>query len=136
MFENMQGTLNGMFGKIQPGMCRLTVNGNIAVKTNNGFKTYDVKSKKLTNVTNFCFNIGGDEMFAFFFGVYDLDKIMADVDERLKRATKELGYTVSASMGTYTTFFDKDLDLTKALDIADEHMYENKRRYKERTSNA
>ena len=63
MFESMQGTLNGMFGKIQPGMCRLTVNGNIAVKTNNGFKTYDVKSKKLTNVTNFCFNIGGDEMF-------------------------------------------------------------------------
>lgn len=51
-----------MFGKIQPGMCRLTVNGNIAVKTNNGFKTYDVKSKKLTNVTNFCFNLG-DELF-------------------------------------------------------------------------
>lgn len=62
MFESMQGTLNGMFGKIQPGMCRLTVNGNIAVKTNNGFKTYDVKSKKLTNVTNFCFNLG-DELF-------------------------------------------------------------------------
>lgn len=62
MFESMQGTLNGVFGKIQPGMCRLTVNGNIAVKTNNGFKTYDVKSKKLTNVTNFCFNLG-DELF-------------------------------------------------------------------------
>jgi hypothetical protein len=62
MFESMQGTLNGMFGKIQPGMCRLTVNGNIAVKTNNGFKTYNVKTKKLTNVTNFCFNLG-DELF-------------------------------------------------------------------------
>ncbi|MBP3273465.1 MAG: GGDEF domain-containing protein [Butyrivibrio sp.] len=83
-----------------------------------------------------CVRIGGDEMFAFFFGVYDLDKIMADIDERLKKATKELGYTVSASMGTYTAFFDKDLDLSKALDVADEHMYENKRRYKERTSNA
>ena len=70
-------------------------------------------------------------MFAFFFGVYDLDKIMADIDRKLLKATKELGYKVSASMGTFTAFFDKDLDLAKALDIADEHMYENKRRYKE-----
>ena len=83
-----------------------------------------------------CVRIGGDEMFAFFFGVYDLDKIMANVDKMLEESTKELGYTVSASMGTYTTFFDKDLDFTEALNIADEHMYENKRRYKERMSNA
>ena len=61
---------------------------------------------------------------------------MADVDERLKKATKELGYSVSASMGTFTAFFDKDLDITKALDVADEHMYENKRRYKENNNNA
>jgi hypothetical protein len=39
-------------------------------------------------------------------------------------------------MGTYTTFFVKDLNFTEALNIADEHMYENKRRYKERMSNA
>jgi len=51
-----------MFGKIEPGLCRLTMNGNIAVKCRNGFKSYSVKKGTLTNVTNFCFNIG-DEMF-------------------------------------------------------------------------
>ncbi len=62
MFENIQNSFNGMFGKIAPGMCRLTMNGNIAVKCNNGYKSYNIKKGTLTNVTNFCFNVG-DEMF-------------------------------------------------------------------------
>lgn len=62
MFENMQQTFNGLFGKIAPGMRRLTMNGNIAVKCSNGYKCYNVKKGTLTNVTNFCFNVG-DEMF-------------------------------------------------------------------------
>ncbi len=62
MFENIQNTFNGLFGKIAPGMCRLTMNGNIAVKCNNGYKSYNIKKGRLTNVTNFCFNVG-DEMF-------------------------------------------------------------------------
>lgn len=60
MFENI---FNGIFGKTAPGMCRLTMNGNVAVKCSNGtYKTYNVEKGTLTNVTNFCFNIG-DEMF-------------------------------------------------------------------------
>ncbi|MBO7733188.1 MAG: hypothetical protein J6S67_11560 [Methanobrevibacter sp.] len=43
-------------------MCRLTMNGGIAVKCANGYKSYNVKKGRLTNVTNFCFNVG-DEMF-------------------------------------------------------------------------
>lgn len=62
MFENLQNSLNSLFGKIAPGMCRLTMNGNIAVKCNNGYKSYNVQKGTLTNVTNFCFNVG-DEMF-------------------------------------------------------------------------
>lgn len=62
MFENIQNTFNGLFGKIAPGMCRLTMNGNIAVKCANGYKSYNLKQERLTNVTNFCFNVG-DEMF-------------------------------------------------------------------------
>ena len=62
MFDNIQQTFNGLFGKIAPGMCRLTMNGNIAVKCSNGHKCYNVKKGTLTNVTNFCFNVG-DEMF-------------------------------------------------------------------------
>ena len=62
MFENIQNTFNGLFGKVAPGMCRLTMNGSVAIKCNNGYKTYNVKQGRLTNVTNFCFNVG-DEMF-------------------------------------------------------------------------
>ena len=43
-------------------MCRLTMNGNIAVKCSNGYKTYNDAKGTLTNVTNFCVNVG-DEMF-------------------------------------------------------------------------
>lgn len=62
MFENMAQTFNGLFGKVAPGMCRLTMNGNIAVKCSNGYKSYNIKKQTLTNVTNFSFNVG-DEMF-------------------------------------------------------------------------
>lgn len=62
MFDNLENSFKGMFGNLAPGLCRLTMNGNIAVKCSNGYKTYNVKKGTLTNVTNFCFNIG-DEMF-------------------------------------------------------------------------
>lgn len=54
---------NGICGKVQAGMCRLTMNGNIAVKCSNGYKTYNTKKGRLTNVTNFCFDIGSDFFF-------------------------------------------------------------------------
>ena len=54
---------NGMFGKIAPGMCRLSMNGGIAVKTENGYKTYNLKTGKLTNCNNFVFDIGEDFFF-------------------------------------------------------------------------
>ena len=59
----MQGMFNGMFGKIQNGMCRLSYTGGIAVKTGNGYKTYDVKKGKLINCTNFALDIGNDFFF-------------------------------------------------------------------------
>ena len=62
MFENITKSFNGLFGKIEPGLCRITMNGNTAVKTSGGYKSYNVSKGTLTNVTNFCFNIG-DEMF-------------------------------------------------------------------------
>ena len=62
MFDNIQKAFDGLFGKVGAGMCRLTMNGNIAVKCSNGYKTYNVAKGTLTNVTSFCFNVG-DEMF-------------------------------------------------------------------------
>lgn len=58
MFENMGNMFNGMFGKIADNMCRLTMNGNIAIHTSNGYKTYNLAKKRLTNVSNFCFDAG------------------------------------------------------------------------------
>ena len=53
MFGNLMN--NGLFGKVGTGMCRISMNGNIAVKTKNGYKSYDVKRNKLTNCENFVF---------------------------------------------------------------------------------
>lgn len=54
---------NGMFGKIAPGMCRVSMNGEIAIKTSSGYKTYNVANNTLTNCDNFAFDIGEDWFF-------------------------------------------------------------------------
>lgn len=63
MMNEMFNNFNGMFGRIENGMCRLTMTGNIAVKTSNGYKSYNVKTGRLTNCTNFCFNVGEEFFF-------------------------------------------------------------------------
>lgn len=55
--------LNGMFGKLAPGMCRLSMNGGIAVKTENGYKSYNLKTNNLINCSNFVFDIGEEFFF-------------------------------------------------------------------------
>ena len=59
----MNNMLNGMFGKVAPGMCRLSMNGGIAVKTSNGYKTYNMNTGRLTNCDSFVFNIGEEFFF-------------------------------------------------------------------------
>lgn len=59
----MTNMLNGMFGKVAPGMCRLSMNGGIAVKTSNGYKSYNMKTGRLTNCDSFVFNIGEEFFF-------------------------------------------------------------------------
>ena len=58
----MTNVFNGMFGKIAPGMCRLSMSGGIAVKTTTGYKSYNVKNGRLTNCDSFVFDIG-EELF-------------------------------------------------------------------------
>lgn len=55
--------LKGMFGKVAPGMCRLSMDGNVAVKTSSGFRSYDMKNGRLTNCEHFVFNIGEEFFF-------------------------------------------------------------------------
>ena len=55
--------MNGMFGKIAPGMCRLSMSGGIAVKTSTGYKSYNIKTGRLTNCNSFVFDIGEEFFF-------------------------------------------------------------------------
>lgn len=61
----MSDMFKNMFGKIASGMCRISINGGIAVKTSNGYKTYNMKTGRLTNQDNFVFDIGEDFFFVF-----------------------------------------------------------------------
>jgi len=58
----MNNMFSGIFGKVAPGLCRLSVNGGIAIKTSNGYKNYNVKTGQLTNCNHFVFHIG-EELF-------------------------------------------------------------------------
>lgn len=59
----MNNIFNGMFGKVAHGMCRLSMSGGIAVKTSNGYKSYNTKTGRLTNCDSFVFNIGEEFFF-------------------------------------------------------------------------
>lgn len=71
----MNNLLNGMFGKVGNGMCRLSMSGNIAVKTASGYKAYDVKNGRLTNCDSFVFDLGEE----FFFVVPTNKVIKGDI---------------------------------------------------------
>lgn len=59
-----QGFFNGMFGRLENGMCRLTMDGRIAVKTSNGdYKVYNVDKGTLVNCSSFVFDIGEEFFF-------------------------------------------------------------------------
>lgn len=47
---------SGMCGKLGPGMCRLSMNGDIAVKTSTGYKSYNLKTGNLVNCSGFLFS--------------------------------------------------------------------------------
>jgi len=59
----MNGMFNGMFGRIAPGMCRLSMDGGVAIKTSSGYKTYDEVAGRLTNCSEFVFNVGEEFFF-------------------------------------------------------------------------
>ena len=55
-FGNMFG---GMFKPIARGACKMSMNGEIAVRTSTGYKTYNIKKHKLTNCDSFAFDMDG-----------------------------------------------------------------------------
>ena len=57
----MNTMFDGMFGRVQKGMCMLSPCG-IAVRTSAGYRSYDVKTGMLRNCDNIVFGFG-DSMF-------------------------------------------------------------------------
>ncbi len=55
--------LDGICGKVAPGLCRLAMTGGTAVKTRYGYRTYDLEKKRLTNCDSFVLDIGEDFFF-------------------------------------------------------------------------
>ena len=55
-FGNM---FNGMFKPIARGYCKMGMNGKVAIRTSTGYKTFDLKSMKLVNCTDFAFDMDG-----------------------------------------------------------------------------
>lgn len=55
-FGNM---FNGMFKPIASGCCKMGMNGEVAVKTSSGYKTFNLKTNRLTNCDNFAFDMDG-----------------------------------------------------------------------------
>ena len=59
----MSDIFNGMFGKVAPGMCRISMQGGIAIKTSTGYKSYDPASGRMINCENFVLPMGEDFFF-------------------------------------------------------------------------
>ncbi|MCR5251821.1 MAG: hypothetical protein K6E50_14575 [Lachnospiraceae bacterium] len=59
----MNEMFNGMMGKIAPGLCRLSMNGEIAIRTSGGYRSFDSKTGQLTNCSSFVFDIGEEFFF-------------------------------------------------------------------------
>lgn len=57
---NASNFFDGMMGAIGPGMCRLSMDGGIAIKTSNGYKKYDIDTGRCVNCDSFVFDIGED----------------------------------------------------------------------------
>ena len=74
-----------------------------------------------------CVRFGGDEMLALVPGECSSSEIISSMQDILKQKSRELGFNVSASYGSYSTVFDEVLDLDKIIAIADEEMYKMKK---------
>ena len=55
--------IEGICGKVAPGMCRLGMNGSIAVRTSSGYRMWDADNRRLINCDGFAVDLGEDFFF-------------------------------------------------------------------------
>ena len=60
---NIGNEMGKLFAKLETGMCRLSIDGKIALKTNDGYKTFNPETGRLVNCNSFVFELGDDMFF-------------------------------------------------------------------------
>lgn len=73
--NNPMNFMNGLFGQIGPNMCRISIDGKIAIKTKSGYKTFDVATNQLTQCANFALDVGEE----FFFMIPTTNAMPGDI---------------------------------------------------------
>lgn len=56
---NFNNMFDGMFKAVSNGCCKMSMDGQVAVKTSTGYKTFDIKKNRLVNCDNFAFDMNG-----------------------------------------------------------------------------
>lgn len=77
-FSYFSNQLKGLFGPVEADKCRVTFNGGVAVKTSKGYRRYDIKTKRLTNVTHFCPDFGQGLFYVFPTNKVEIGDIILD----------------------------------------------------------
>lgn len=57
------GFMDHIFQKVEKGKCRIALNGQIAIWTSNGYKTFSLKNGTLTNCNSFVAQFGDDYFY-------------------------------------------------------------------------
>lgn len=103
----MMNMFEGICGKVAPGMCRLSMDGSIAVKTGSGYRSYNMQKGRLTNCDSFVLDIGDD-----FFFVLPASKVHPG-DIILVRGKPRC--VIEAEAGTITVINYEDMTIEKLL---------------------
>ena len=84
--------------------------------------------KKCSPKNALCIRFGGDEMTSFFIGKCEPLKIKSDIYNYLKNYNEKFkkDYTVSASVGIYSTSVSDEMNFETLIKKADELMYLDK----------
>lgn len=107
---DMSKIFKGMFGPIEAGKCKLGMNGKIAIKTPNGYKTYDAKKNRLTNVGSFAF-----DMFNMFWLVPTNTLQVGDIILMQKGDRRVPRFVIKVDNGVITALDYEDNELKQVL---------------------
>lgn len=116
--ENNMFNFNNIFGdcfkQVSNGCCKMSMDGQIAVKTSTGYKTFDIKKNRLVNCDNFAFDMNGMFWVVPTFKVSKGDIIMVNGKPRAVIEVKDsyietFSYedsTIDKIIPEYHTFFN------------------------------